>query len=116
MITLYGAAPFDESPRVPEMDPLDPFIPYTPQPAIKAPVAMPRGVAIDQQLMTEETIVAVEAYAAAMVAYLSLPRDQRAAVDRYIESARILTGRVDVDAETYQLASQLAAGMRKVAK
>lgn len=118
---MYGASPQDDSPRVPQIEPFEPFQPLNPvtpfvppfdRKPIVAPLAQPRGEAVEAHLMTDETLIAVEQHCIAMVRYLSLPRDQRAAVDRWIEAARKLVGRVELDAEIYQTARVLAEGTR----
>lgn len=113
-IVLYGAAPYPESPRITPWAP-DSVAGQSTQPIAAPfvpPVATPRGPAIDAVLMTDETLVAVEQHCMAMLRYLALDPDQKAAVDRYIEAARRLTGRTDITSETYKLAQQLAEGLR----
>jgi hypothetical protein len=119
MILMYGAPPFPKSPRIPDgVEPLEPFVPYSPFPettdrVLVLPQAQPRGDAVDQQVTTPETLLEVEAYASAMIRYLSLSREQRAAVDRHIQAARVLTGRVELDAEIYETARKFAAMLRE---
>jgi hypothetical protein len=123
MILMYGAPPHPFSPRIPEgVEPLEPFVPYSPFPEttdrahiLVPPAAQPRGEAVDQQVTTPETLLEVEAYASAMIRYLSLPREQRAAVDRHIQAARVLTGRVELDAEIYETARKFAEMLREKA-
>jgi hypothetical protein len=113
VITLYGAAPFPESPRIPDTEPFQPFVPYDPAPpTFTPPTATPRGEAIDKILTTDETLIAVEQHCMAMVRFLTLPSDQRAAVERYLEAARRLVGRVQLDSEIYQVAQRIAEGLR----
>ena len=117
MILMYGTAPHPESPRIPfgpeQPEPFGPVHPFpsTPSPFQQQP-AQPRGEAVDAHLFTDETLIEVEQHCIAMQRYWALPADQRAAVDRYIESARKLTGRVQTDADTYKLAQHMAEGLR----
>lgn len=118
MILMYGAAPFPESPRIP--DGVEPFVPYSPFPettdrarVLVPPSAQPRGASVDDQVTAPATLLEVEAYCSAMVRYLSLPREQRAAVDRHIQAARVLTGRVELDAEIYATARKFSEMLRE---